>query len=416
MKNLIVGQSGGPTSVINSSLAGVIDYAISCGEIKEIYGMINGIEGLLEENYINLGNIFRHMPSELNRLKVTPAMYLGSCRYKLTGDKDELKKVVEILQKLDVGYFVYIGGNDSMDTVKKLSDYTIENGIDIKVVGVPKTIDNDLMGIDHSPGFGSAAKYIASCVREVAYDTSIYSIKSVHIIEAMGRNAGWVTAASALARQEDMIAPHLIYLPEIAFSVEKFVQDVRDKLEQYNSIIVVVSEGIRDENGEYICAKNDKKDIFGHAQLSGTGEYLKSVVEKEIGCKVRSLEPSVIQRSAGHISSLTDVEEAFNLGGVAVDAAMKGKSGIFSTIRRISNKPYTIEYTTEDVAVVANREKKVPRSWINKDGNDVTDEMIAYIRPLIEGVVQTPYRNGLPDYIDIRHLDVKKQNYKNPED
>lgn len=416
MKNLIVGQSGGPTSVINSSLAGVIDYAISSGEIKEIYGMINGIEGLLEENYINLGNIFRHMPSELNRLKVTPAMYLGSCRYKLTGDKDELKKVVDILQKLDVGYFVYIGGNDSMDTVKKLSDYTIENGIDIKVVGVPKTIDNDLMGIDHSPGFGSAAKYIASCVREVAYDTSIYSIKSVHIIEAMGRNAGWVTAASALARQEDMIAPHLIYLPEIAFSVEKFVQDVKDKLEQYNSIIVVVSEGIRDENGEYICAKSDKKDIFGHAQLSGTGEYLKTVVEKEIGCKVRSLEPSVIQRSAGHISSLTDVEEAFNLGTVAVEAALKGKSGIFSTIRRISNKPYTVEYTTEDVAVVANREKKVPRSWINKDGNDVTDEMIAYVRPLIEGVVQTPYRNGLPDYIDIRHLDVKKQNYKNPED
>lgn len=412
MSNLIVGQSGGPTAVINSSLAGVIDYALGSDKIDNVFGMLNGVEGLLEENIINLSNMFSSMPSELNRLKITPAMFLGSCRYKLTGDKDELARVVEILQKYDIKYFVYIGGNDSMDTVKKLSDYTIENGIDIKVVGVPKTIDNDLNGIDHSPGFGSAAKYIASCVREVAYDTSIYSIKSVHIIEAMGRNAGWLTAASALARQEDMIAPHLIYLPEVAFSVERFVSDVKEKLEQYNSIIVVVSEGIRDENGEYICAQNDKKDIFGHTQLSGTGEYLKQIVENEIGCKVRSLEPSVIQRSAGHISSLTDVTEAFNLGGVAVEALLEGKSGVFSTMRRISDRPYSVEYSTEDVAVVANTEKKVPRSWINQEGNDVTDEMITYIRPLIEGVVQTPYRNGLPDYIDIRHLDVKKQKYK----
>lgn len=413
MSNLIVGQSGGPTAVINSSLAGVIDFALGSDKVDNVFGMINGVEGLLEENLINLSNMFASMPSELNRLKVTPAMFLGSCRYKLTGEKEELARVVEILQKYEVGYFVYIGGNDSMDTVKKLSDYTIENGIDIKVVGVPKTIDNDLMGIDHSPGFGSAAKYIASCVREVAYDTSIYSIKSVHIIEAMGRNAGWLTAASALARQEDMIAPHLIYLPEVAFSVERFVSDVKEKLEKYNSIIVVVSEGIRDENGNYICARSDKKDIFGHAQLAGTGEYLKDVVEKEIGCKVRSLEPSVIQRSAGHISSLTDVTEAFNLGGFAVQAAVEGKSGIFSTLRRLSNKPYSVEYSIEDVAVVANAEKKVPRAWINQEGNDVTQELIDYVRPLIDGVVQTPYRNGLPDYIDIRHLDVNKQKYRN---
>ncbi len=411
MSNMIIGQSGGPTAVINSSLAGAIDYAFSSKKVDKVYGMLNGIEGLLEENLINLSNIFESMPYELNRLKLTPAMFLGSCRYKLSGDEKEFEKIVEILKKYDIGYFVYIGGNDSMDTVKKLSDYTIEKGIDIKVVGVPKTIDNDLNGIDHSPGFGSAAKYIASCVREVAYDTSIYSIKSVHIIEAMGRNAGWLTAASALARQEDMVAPHLIYLPEVPFSVEQFVSDVKEKLEQYNSIIVVVSEGIKDKDGNYISAQNEKTDIFGHAQLSGTGEYLKSVVENEIGCKVRSLEPSVIQRSAGHISSLTDVEEAFNLGEVAVKAAINGKSGVFSTIRRISDKPYSIEYSTEDVAVVANVEKRVPRSWINQEGNDVTQEMIDYIRPLIEGVVQTPYRNGLPDYIDIRHLDVKKQRY-----
>lgn len=410
-KNLIIGQSGGPTAVINSSLAGAIDYALGCDEIDTVYGMINGIEGFLDENIMNLSNMFEHMPYELNRLKLTPAMFLGSCRYKLSDSEEELAKVVSIMQKYDIGYFIYIGGNDSMDTVKKLSDYTTAHAIDIKIVGVPKTIDNDLNGIDHSPGFGSAAKYIASCVREVAYDTSIYSIKSVHIIEAMGRNAGWLTAASCLARQEDMVAPHLIYLPEVDFSVEQFVSDVKAKLEEYNSIIVVVSEGIHDKDGNYISAQHSKVDEFGHAQLSGTGAYLKSVIEKEIGCKVRALEPSVIQRSAGHISSLTDVEEAFNLGTVAVRAAVAGKSGVFSTLRRISDKPYSVEYSTENVAVVANTEKLVPRSWINPEGNDVTQDMVDYLRPLIEGVVQTPYRNGLPDYIDIRHLDVRKQKY-----
>lgn len=411
-KNMIIGQSGGPTAVINSSLAGAIDYAFSNSNIGTVYGMINGIEGLLEENLINLNDVFEDKPYELNRLKLTPAMFLGSCRYKLSGEDDEFKKVIDILKKYNIGYFVYIGGNDSMDTVQKLSDYTIANGIDVKVVGIPKTVDNDLNGIDHSPGFGSAAKYIATCVREVAYDTSIYSIKSVHIIEAMGRNAGWLTASSALARQEDMIAPHLIYLPEVPFSVEQFIRDVKEKLEEYNSIIVVVSEGIRDEQGNYISAQSTNVDKFGHAQLSGTGAFLKSVIEEEIGCKVRALEPSVIQRSAGHISSLTDVEEAFNLGYVAVRAAVGGKSGVFSTLRRLSDKPYSVEYTVEDVSVVANAEKKVPRSWINKEGNDVTQEMIAYLRPLIEGIAQTPYRNGMPDYIDIRHLDIKKQRYK----
>lgn len=410
-KNLIIGQSGGPTAVINSSLAGAIDYALGCDEIGSVYGMINGIEGFLDENIMNLSNMFEHMPYELNRLKLTPAMFLGSCRYKLSDNEEELAKVVSIMQKYDIGYFIYIGGNDSMDTVKKLSDYTTSHAIDIKIVGVPKTIDNDLNGIDHSPGFGSAAKYIASCVREVAYDTSIYSIKSVHIIEAMGRNAGWLTAASCLARQEDMVAPHLIYLPEVDFSVEQFVSDVRAKLEEYNSIIVVVSEGIHDKDGNYISAQHSKVDEFGHAQLSGTAAYLKSVIEKEIGCKVRALEPSVIQRSAGHISSLTDVEEAFNLGTIAVRAAVSGKSGVFSTLRRISDKPYSVEYSTENVAVVANTEKLVPRSWINPEGNDVTQDMVDYLRPLIEGVVQTPYRNGLPDYIDVRHLDVRKQKY-----
>jgi len=416
-KNMIIGQSGGPTSVINSSLAGAIEYAIHSENINKVYGMINGVEGLLEDNIICLSDMFRQMPQEIHRLKHSPAMFLGSCRYKLSHSKEEYDKLFAVLEKYDIGYFIYIGGNDSMDTVLKLSRYTKEQGIDIKIVGIPKTIDNDLVGIDHSPGFGSAAKYIATCVREVAYDTSIYSIKSVHIIEAMGRNAGWLTAASVLARAEYMPAPHLIYLPEVPFSVDKFVEDVKKKLEEYNSVIVVVSEGIKDENGEYISAQGATgADQFGHARLSGTAAYLKGVVEEKIGCKVRALEPSVLQRSAGHIISQTDVNEAFNLGTVAARAAEEGQTGVFATLTRVSNKPYSVQYGVEDVKVIANQEKKVPRSFINEEGNDVTDEMILYLRPLVRGVAQTPFRNGLPDYIDIRHLDARKQRYKNPED
>ena len=413
-KNMIIGQSGGPTSVINSSLAGAIEYAINSENIGKVYGMINGVEGLFEENIICLSDMFVQLPAEIHRLKHSPAMFLGSCRYKLSHTKEEYDKLFAILEKYDIGYFSYIGGNDSMDTVEKLSRYTKEQGIDVKIVGIPKTIDNDLMGIDHSPGFGSAAKYIATCVREVAYDTSIYSIKSVHIIEAMGRNAGWLTAASVLARAEYMPAPHLIYLPEVPFSVDKFVEDVKKKLEEFNSDIVVVSEGIRDENGEYIAANGaTSADQFGHARLSGTAAYLKTVVEDKIGCKVRALEPSVLQRSAGHIISQTDVNEAFNLGTVAARAADEGQTGVFATLTRVSNKPYSVQYGVEDVKVIANQEKKVPRSFINEEGNDVTDEMVAYLRPLVRGVAQTPFRNGLPDYIDIRHLDVRAQKYKN---
>lgn len=415
-KNLIIGQSGGPTAVINSSLAGVIDYVLASDKIGEVYGMVNGVEGLLEENIVNLSAMFKDMPHEVNRLKHSPAMFLGSCRYKLSHNDEEYKKVFDTFKKYDIGYFIYTGGNDSMDTVKKMADYTKEHGIDVKVVGIPKTVDNDLEGIDHSPGFGSAAKYIATCVRNVAYDTSIYSIKSVHIIEAMGRNAGWLTAASVLARQDNMPAPHLVYLPEVPFSVEQFISDVKEKLEVYNSVIVVVSEGINDGKGNYIAEGGCSQDGFGHAQLSGAGAYLKTVIEKEIGCKVRALEPSVLQRSAGHIASLCDVNEAFNLGTVAVKAAEEGQTGVFATLHRISNKPYCVKYGTEKVEVVANQEKLVPREWINAEGNDVTEDMVRYLKPLIRGVATTPYRAGLPDYIDIRHLDTTQQKYKNEDE
>ena len=413
VKNMIIGQSGGPTAVINSSLAGAIEYGLQSEKIGKIYGMINGIEGLLNNNIIRLSDMFGDSPHELNRLKHTPAMFLGSCRYKLSGSDEEFERIFKILDSYNIGYFIYIGGNDSMDTVKKLSDYAKRKSSDIRVVGIPKTVDNDLVGIDHSPGFGSAAKYIAACVREVAYDTSIYSIKSVHIIEAMGRNAGWLAASSVLARQDNMPAPHLVYLPEVPFSTEQFIVDVKEKLEEYNSVIVVVSEGIKDENGNFISAqKSTAADSFGHERLSGTGAYLKSLIEKHIGCKVRALEPSVLQRSAGHIASLCDVNEAFNLGSVASRAAEQGQTGVFATLHRVSDKPYCVTYSTEDVSVVANAEKTVPREWINEAGNDVTREMVTYLKPLIRGTVQTPFRGGLPDYIGIRHLDEHKQKYR----
>jgi 6-phosphofructokinase 1 len=409
-RNLVVGQSGGPTAAINSSLAGVIEAGFASDKIDTVYGMINGIQGIFDENLMNLNDVFENKPYELSRLRLTPAMYLGSCRHKVS--KDEIPIIIETLLKYNIGYFIYIGGNDSMDTVYQLSEYTIANGIDIKVVGVPKTIDNDLVGIDHSPGFGSAAKYIAGAVREVAYDTSIYSIKSVHIIEAMGRNAGWLTAASVLARDSETHAPHLVYLPEVPFSVDNFVRDVKEKLEHLNSVIVVVSEGLKDSNGDYICARGENKDKFGHVMLSGTGAYLKNVVEEQIGCKVRALEPGVLQRSAGHSSSLTDIIEACNLGIVAVNSAVDGATGVFSTLKRTSDNPYTVEYFTENVAIVANAEKKVPRNWINESGNDVTEEMLTYLKPLVRGVPQVPYRDGLPDYISVAHLDKKQQHYK----
>lgn len=414
VKNLLVGQSGGPTAVINASLAGVIDYALNSGAVDTIYGMINGIEGLFEENIMNLSEVFGKKRHRINRLKFTPAMYLGSCRFKLSNSDEEFEKIVKILKKYQIAYFVYIGGNDSMDTVKKLSDYVKKQNLDIKVVGVPKTIDNDLNGIDHSPGFGSAARFVATAVKNIAYDTSIYSIKSVHIIEAMGRNAGWLAASSVLARDGNVsAAPHLIYLPELVFDIDKFVNDIKEKLETMNTVIVVVSEGVRDKEGNFIGAKSANSDQFGHNILSGAAAYLKTVVESRVGCKVRALELSVLQRSFGNLSALTDVNEAFNLGMVAVKSALKGETGVFATLRRTSDVPYEITYGTEDVSVIANTEKFVPREWINEAGNDVTDEMISYLKPLTVGVAQMLYKNGLPDYIDISHLDSRQQKYNN---
>lgn len=410
-ENVLVGQSGGPTTVINASLAGVLNAAFNCEKIGTIYGMINGIQGLMDEHLLDMTKEFKGNEKKLEQLRITPSMYLGSCRYKLKNpeeDTSDLERVFEILKKYNIRYFLYIGGNDSMDTVNKVSKYAKEHDYDIKVIGIPKTIDNDLMEIDHTPGFGSAAKYIATSILEMAHDTYIYYMQSVLIVEIMGRNAGWLTAASVLARNSYNDAPHLIYLPERDFSTEQFIEDIKEQLKKRKQVIVAVSEGIHDANGEYISAKSTKTDQFGHVMLSGNGKYLESLVQEKIGCKVRSVELNVLQRCAAHISSATDVSEAFHLGEKAVDAVLHGHTDEMASLKRISNEPYLVEYTTVPVSQVANKEKKIPSEWINEAGNDVTQELVDYLKPLIEGEMKIEYKDGIPNYIKPQMTSVEE--------
>lgn len=400
-RNCLVAQSGGPTVAINSSLAGVIAGALKAPEINKVYGARNGIQGVLNDNLVVLNDIFAD-ESNIEALKNTPSMYLGSCRYKLTDyrkDTADYDKICEILDKYDIGYFFYIGGNDSMDTVAKLSAYSKDKGLDVKVIGVPKTIDNDLYCIDHTPGFGSAAKYIATSVLEMAHDTYIYAIDTVLIVEIMGRNAGWLTAASSLARNDYSDAPHLIYLPEKAFDKDLFVTKVKELLAKKHHVIIAVSEGIKDKEGNYISAQGGKVDKFGHVMLSGTGKVLESIVAEEIGCKVRSVELNVLQRAAAHVSSLTDIEESFNLGLNGVKLAMEGKSGVMSTLTRVSDAPYDVTYGEADIEKIANYEKMIPVEWISEDGTDVLAPMETYLRPLIQGENKIEYVNGVPHYM-----------------
>lgn len=400
--NVLVAQSGGPTTVINSSLAGVISASLKAGDNCKIYGARNGIQGVLKKDLVALDEIFRGKEEKIEVLKVTPSMYLGSCRYKLPSMKDNLgdyETIFEVFKQHNIRHFFYIGGNDSMDTVDKLSKYALDTDYDITIMGVPKTIDNDLVCTDHTPGFGSAAKYIATSILEMAHDTYIYDMESVLIVEIMGRNAGWLTASSVLARNEYSEAPHLIYLPETPFSTGAFVQDVREQLKQRKQVIVAVSEGIKDTEGMYISAKSSQVDQFGHVMLSGTGKYLEGLVQNAIGCKVRSIELNVLQRCAAHISSETDVKEAFALGEKAVEVALEGHTKEMVVVTRKSDSPYEVAYSTVDISLVANKEKKIPKEWINEAGNDVTDEMVAYLRPLIEGEAKVAHVNGLPQYL-----------------
>lgn len=403
--NVIVGQSGGPTAAINSSLAGVYRTAIDRGA-KKVYGMLNGIQGLLEEKYIDLSTrITNELDAEL--LKRTPSAYLGSCRYKLPGiheDRDVYEKIFAFLEKMDIEAFIYIGGNDSMDTIKKLSDYAIITGSPIRFIGCPKTIDNDLALTDHTPGYGSAAKYIGTSVKEIIRDSFClrYDKGVVTIIEIMGRNAGWLTGAAALAKGEDCSGPDMIYLPEIPFDFQKFKDKVAKRLEKKSSVVVAVSEGIHTQDGKYVCEYGtsiDFVDAFGHKQLSGTASYLASFIAGELGCKTRAIELSTLQRSASHLSSRVDILEAYQVGGAAVKAADEGDSGKMVVIVRTSDDPYQSTTEVKDVHKIANDEKLVPREWLNKEGDYVTEEFVSYVRPLIQGDVSPIMVDGIP-----RHL------------
>ena len=376
------------------------------GKYDVCYGAINGILGILNERYLNLTEVVND-DEKLERLKVTPAMYLGSCRHKLPNYKDDDSPYVFIFNqfaKMNIKAFFYIGGNDSMDTVLKLSDYAAKINSDIRIIGIPKTIDNDLCMIDHTPGFGSAAKYIASTMLEVAHDTFIYAVKSVTIVEIMGRDAGWLTASSALARNSYNTAPHLIYLPEVAFDKEQFLNDIREKLKTLNNVIVAVSEGIRDENGDYITASKAVADQFGHQQLSGAGKALEFLVKENIGVKVRSVEVNVLQRCAAHMASKTDLDESFTLGKKAVSLAEEGITASMVILERISNMPYQVRYDHAPIAGIANEAKSIPREWINEAGNDIMPELYDYLKPLIQGEITVSYKDGIPVYMPVTHL------------
>lgn len=405
--NCIVAQSGGPTVAINASLAGVIDGVKKSNKFTRVYGAIHGIQGVLDNNFIDLSLMALSKFPLVNTLELSPAMYLGSCRCKLPDfevDSKPYEIIFDRFEEYQVAAFFYIGGNDSMDTVDKLSKYAKKIGSDVKIVGIPKTIDNDLCHTDHTPGFGSAAKYVASTMLEIAHDTYIYQIPSVVIVEIMGRDAGWLTAASCLARNDYSPAPHLIYLPEVDFDEDQFIEDIKNVLKTSRCVIVAVSEGIHDKDGNYISATSAVADKFGHAQLSGTGKALESLVKDRMDIKVRSIELNVLQRCAAHISSRTDINESFALGQAAVKYAAEGMTAVMSTIKRVSNDPYQWIIEPENVSLIANQAKTIPLEWITPEKNDVTPEMEAYLRPLIIGEVSLQYKDGLPMYLPVNHL------------
>lgn len=405
-KNIIVGQSGGPTAVINASLCGVIREGLSRGEkIGKVYGMIHGIEGFLEGRYMDLGEELGR--EELEKLRLTPAAYLGSCRYKLPEElsSEVYGQMFEKFAEMNIGYFFYIGGNDSMDTVSKLSRYAARIGSSICFVGIPKTIDNDLILTDHTPGFGSAARYVASTVREIVLDSSVYQQKSVTIVEVMGRHTGWLTAASVLARKYEEDNPALIYLPERAFSLEEFARDVERELARRRCVVVCVSEGIADSEGTFICEYGEKElsaglDTFGHKMLTGCSKILERFVKSRFGVKVRSVELNVSQRCSGMLASMTDIQEAEKAGSMGVTYALDGKSGVMVAFsRKHQSDAYELEYCAVDVNEVCNQEKTVPLSWISQAGNDVGEEYVAYAMPLIQGAAAPPVKNGIPEYL-----------------
>lgn len=404
----IFGQSGGPTSVINASASGVFQEALSSECIEHVYGAAHGIKGILEEKFYDIG---QESKEELELLKTTPSSALGSVRYKLkdfSEDETDYKRLLEVFKKYNIRYFFYNGGNDSMDTCNKISKYMQKVGYECRVMGVPKTIDNDLYGTDHCPGYGSAAKYIATSTMEVYQDARVYDTGMITILEVMGRNAGWLTAATALASYKGY-GPDLIYLPELPFSVDKFLDETNEIYKKQGKVIVAVSEGAKDENGKYIAeyGSNLAKDSFGHSQLGGTASILANLAKEKIAPKVRGIEFSLLQRCAAHVGSLTDVNEAFLAGQMAVRYAVEGKTDYMVAFEREKSADYKCNIKLLNLTEVANTEKKVPMEWINKEGNGLNKEFIDYALPLIQGDSRPPMEDGLPRFARLNKVFVK---------
>lgn len=402
--NIVVGQSGGPTAVINASVAGVYVAGKELGADK-VYGMVNGIQGFLKENLLDLDEYLAE-DEGIELLKRTPAAFLGTCRYKLPvpeGHEDIYEQIFAVMEKYEITTMLYIGGNDSMDTVKMLSDYAAAHGKPQRFVGIPKTIDNDLPVTDHCPGFGSAAKYIATSLKEIIRDNEAYEGKTkLILVEIMGRHAGWLTGAAGLAKGEDCTGVDAIYLPERVFDVDAFVAKIEELATQKSSVVIAVSEGVKLADGRFVSeflAESTDVDVFGHKQVAGSCATLADIVERRTGIKARVIEPSLLQRAATHIASLTDIEEAFAAGSAGVKAAMEGLSGVMITLNRVSDAPYKCETAAYDIHAIANLEKMVPEHFISEDGCQITDEFLAYLRPLIQGELYPIFKNGLPAHL-----------------
>ena len=409
MKNLkgrcVFAQSGGPTTVINASIAGGLLEALENESVTGVLCAHHGIKGVLDEDFFDIS---LEDKAELEALKHTPASAFGSVRYKLKNpaeDDTDYRRILEVFKKYDVRYFFYNGGNDSMDTCDKISKYMQKSGYDVNVIGIPKTIDNDLCGTDHCPGYGSAAKYIANSIMEINRDASISPSPLVVVVEIMGRNAGWLTAASKLASVNGFGAD-LIYLPETPFSYEKFLSDVKTVVDAKKYCVVAVSEGIRFENGKYVGEDQSSTDVFGHSQLGGVCSILKAKA-KSLGLKCKAVELNILQRCAAHCASDTDIEESFNAGRQAVKKAVDGETDKMIAFRRKPGETYEIEYVAEPLSSAANAEKRIPAEWITADGTNLTDDFVAYALPLIAGEPNRRLKNGLPVYAKLKNIKFK---------
>ena len=404
--NAVVGQSGGPTAAINATLAGVVRGVLENDgkNIAKLYGMKNGIEGLLREDLIELSSFFASSVEKLRLLEQTPAAALGSCRLKLPKPQDDpgfFERLIAVFKKYEIRFFFYIGGNDSMDTVAKLTAYLETSDYEMKVIGIPKTIDNDLLGTDHTPGYGSAAKYIAVTMQEILRDCAVYRVPAVTIVELMGRDAGWLTAASAVGRVTGGLEPDYVYLPECPFDPDQFLADVKKALARHPNVVIAVSEGIRYANGRYVGegSQSGAKDIFGHAYLAGVGKVLEYAVRDAIGCKVRSLELSLPQRCAAHLASETDLTESAGIGRAAVLTACEGISGEVMILARDPQKDYAVSFEHRPASAIANGVRKVDEAFCAPEKNQVTDAFCRWLLPLIQGEREILYQNGLPVHL-----------------